>query len=318
MVGYNVDVTVSLASAVEQTDSVYPLKKHKLKLLFVINPVSGGTDKTGYERAIHTFCLEFNHTADWLGLTGTDDNIRLHDRVLAFKPDRVVAVGGDGTVKLVAEEVVGTSTPMGILPAGSANGMAIELTIPLAVTEALNVITNGRIRLLDTICIGQNDTCLHLSDIGMNAQLVRYYQQNNWRGKLGYARGVIRVLLNRRLIDVNIEVDEQLICRTAIMVVLANAQRYGTGALINPNGDPGDGQFEVVIVHRLSFRGLLSLFWPGQRADPTVVEIISTKAVHITTRRKAYFQVDGEYRGRVNDVRAEIRPGQLQMLVPLG
>lgn len=311
-------MTVSQASAFGRTDSFYQYKKHRLKLLFVINPVSGGIDKTGYEQVIHAFCLEFDHTADWLRLTGTGDKIRLHNRVLTFGPDRVVAVGGDGTVKLVAEEVVGTVTPMGILPAGSANGMAIELTIPLAVSDALDVVANGQIRLLDTICIGEDDTCLHLSDIGINAQLVRYYQQNNWRGKLGYARGVVRVLLNRRLMNVNIEAGKQLICRTAIMVVLANARRYGTGALINPNGDPGDGLFEVVVVRRLSFRGLLALFWPYQRVDPTIVEIVSTKAVHITTRRKAYFQVDGEYRGRVNDVRAVIRPGQLQMLVPAG
>lgn len=287
-----------------------------MKLLFVINPVSGGKDKSDFERAIQIFCQAADHTADLLLLTGTDDKTRLHQRVAAFGPDRVVAVGGDGTVKLVAEETVGTNLPMGILPAGSANGMAIELAIPLAVNDALDVVANGQIRRLDTICIGDNDTCLHLSDIGMNAQLVRYYKQNNWRGKLGYARGVVRVLLNRRLLDVNIEVGEQLICRTAIMVVLANAQRYGTGALINPNGDPGDGLFEVVIVRRLSFRGLLALFWQYQPLDPTIVEIISTKTVHITTRRKAYFQVDGEYRGRVNDIRAEIRPGQLQMLVP--
>ena len=295
----------------------YLSKKHSLKLLFVINPVSGGKDKSDWEQAIHAYCEQFRHTADLLTLAGTEDDKRqLHDRVLAFGPDRVVAVGGDGTVKLVAEEVLGTTTPMAILPAGSANGMAIDLNIPLAMTDALAVVTNGQIKLLDTICIGDNESCLHLSDIGMNAQLVRYYQQNNWRGKLGYARGVLRVLLNRRLLDVNIEVGDQLICRTAVMVVLANARRYGTGALINPDGDPADGLFEVVIVRRLSFWGLLKLFWPYRPFDPAIVEIVPTKAAHITTRRKAYFQVDGEYRGRVNDVRAAIRPGQLRVLVP--
>jgi diacylglycerol kinase (ATP) len=289
-----------------------------LKLLFVINPVSGGKDKSDWEGAIHAFCQQFTHTADLLMLTGEGDKLLLKNRVLAFDPDRVVAVGGDGTVKLVAEQVLGTATPMAILPAGSANGMAIDLNIPPAMPDALDVVANGQIRRLDTICIGDGDVCLHLSDIGMNAQLVRYYQQNNWRGKLGYARGAIRVLLNRRVLEVNIEVGDQLICRTAIMVVLANARRYGTGALINPNGDPADGLFEVVIVRRLSFRGLLALFWQYKPFDPTIVEIVPTKSVHITTRRKAYFQVDGEYRGRVNDVRAEIRPGQLLLLVPAG
>lgn len=292
------------------------LQMHRLKLLFVINPVSGGKDKTHWEQAIYAYCQQFAHTANVLMLTGSEDNIQLHNRIGVFGPDRVVAVGGDGTVRLVAEQVVGTPIPMGILPAGSANSMALELTIPLAVHEALAVVATGRIQLLDTICIGENDTCLHLSDIGMNAQLVHYYKQNNWRGKLGYARGVLSVLLNRRVLDVRIEMEEQTICRTALMVVLANGRRYGTGALINPSGDPTDGLFEVIIVRRLSFWALLTLFWQYKPFDPVTVEIIPTTSVHISTRHPTYFQVDGEYRGRVSEIQATIRPGQLQMLVP--
>ncbi|MBO0935023.1 diacylglycerol kinase family lipid kinase [Fibrella sp. HMF5335] len=287
-----------------------------MNILFVINPVSGGKDKADWEHAIQAFCQQFDHTAHLLLLTGHADDSLLRDQVRAIRPDRVVAVGGDGTVKLVAEEVLGTSTPMGILPAGSANGLAFELNIPPVVEEALSVIVNGDIEAIDTICIDDSDNCLHLSDIGMNAQLVNYYQQNNWRGKLGYARGVFRVLLRHRLLKVSLQMDDKVIHRAAIMVVLANARGYGTGAVINPDGKLDDGVFEVVIVRRLSVWALLKMFWQYSPFDPSVVDIIPTKSVHITTRRKAYFQVDGEYRGRVTEIRATIRPGQVKMMVP--
>ncbi len=287
-----------------------------MTFLFAINPASGGKDKSDWETAIETFFAGSGHTADLLRLTDEDDAGLIRERIDQLKPDRVVAVGGDGTVKLVAEQVLGTGTPMGILPAGSANGMARELTIPLTAEASLSVVVNGAVKPIDVICIGESDLCLHLSDIGMNAQLVKYYEQNNWRGKLGYARGVLRVLTRRKLLQVNITVGQETICRTAFMVVLANARLYGTGAVINPNGNLSDGIFEVVILRRLSVWELLKMFWQYEPFDPDKVEIIPATSIHIETRKKAYFQVDGEYRGRVSNIRAEIRAGQLQMLVP--
>ena len=100
------------------------------------------------------------------------------------------------------------------------------------------------------------------------------------------------------------------------MVVLANARLYGTGAVINPDGDLTDGIFEVVILRRLSILELLKMFWRYQPFDSSKVEIIPATSICIETRKKAYFQVDGEYRGRVTEIRAEIRAGQLKMMVP--
>lgn len=287
-----------------------------MKFLFAINPASGGKDKSDWEVAIQTFFDQSPHTAELVYLTGNDDETLVKTQIARHKPDRVVAVGGDGTVKLVAEQVLGTATPMGILPAGSANGMAHELAIPPTPAEALAVLVDGVVKPMDAICIGDSDICLHLSDIGMNAQLVKYYEQNNWRGKLGYARGVWRVLARKQLLQVSINAGDKVIHRAAFMVVLANARVYGTGAVINPDGDLYDGIFEVVILRRLSFWELLKMFWRYKPFDPGKVEIIPATSIHIKTRKKAYFQVDGEYRGRISDIRAEIRPGQLKMLVP--
>lgn len=287
-----------------------------MTFLFAINPASGGKDKSDWENAIETFFADSPHRVEVVRLTGEADESLVQRKIAELRPDRVVAVGGDGTVKLVAEQVLGTSLPMGILPAGSANGMAYELNIPLSPAEALAVVVDGRVKPIDAICIDDDDMCLHLSDIGMNAQLVKYYEQNNWRGKMGYARGVWRVMARKKLLQVSIKTGDTLIQRAAFMVVLANARVYGTGAVINPNGNLADGIFEVIILRRLSVWELLKMFWRYQPFDPDKVEIIPATSVQIQTRKKVYFQVDGEYRGRVDKINAEIRPGQLNMLVP--
>jgi YegS/Rv2252/BmrU family lipid kinase len=289
-----------------------------LTFLFAINPVSGGTDKSAWEAEIQQFFAQSPHRADQLTLTGQDDETTLAERIRATNPDRLVAVGGDGTVKLVAEAAIAAKLPLGILPAGSANGMARELALPLTPAEALDVLVNGQETAVDAILVNQHDLCLHLSDIGLNAQLVKYAQVNNWRGKFGYARAALRVLLRRRLIDVRIRMDGEVVERKAFMVVLANARVYGTGAVINPDGNLSDGRFEVVVLRRLSLWAFLNMFWRFRPFDPTNIEIFPTTEVVLNTKRPAHFQVDGEYRGKVAHLEARVQPGKLVVLMPVG
>lgn len=287
-----------------------------MTFLFAINPVSGGQDKTGWQDAIERYFADSPHTAHQFSLNGQTDEVELRQKILALKPDRVVAVGGDGTIKLVAGLLLDTGVPLGILPAGSANGMARELGLPTDVDDGLKVLVEGTPRPVDVISVNDGDICLHLSDIGLNAQLVKHYKQNNLRGRFGYLRGVLYVLRQHRQLRLTIEIGDERAHRVAFMVVLANARMYGTGAVINPDGNLSDGQFEVVVFRRLTIWEILKLFWRYRPFDPRQIEIFPATAVTIETHRRVYFQVDGEYRGRVDSLKAAIRPSALTILVP--
>ena len=287
-----------------------------MTFLFAINPVSGGKEKTGWEEGIQTYFAQLPHTIHRLTLDGKTDDETLRQQIAQHKPDCVVAVGGDGTLKLVATALLGTDILLGTLPAGSANGMARELGIPPGVQESLDVLINGERKPLDVIRVNDDDICIHLSDIGLNAQVVKHYEQNSLRGKFGYLRSVLNVLRKRRLLRISITVGDDCVQRAAFMVVLANARMYGTGAVINPDGSPFDGQFEVVIFRRLSIWSIVKLFWQYRPFDPKNIEIYPATSVNIETHRRAYFQVDGEYRGKITSLKAAIEPGALTMLVP--
>ena len=289
-----------------------------LRFLFVVNPASGSSEKTDWETTIRDYFAPLPHTADILTLTGQNDEPALEARIASAAPDRLVAVGGDGTVKIVAAQAIAANLPLAVLPAGSANGMAKELNLPPDPAEALRIAVSGTEKAVDVLYLNGTDLCLHLSDVGLNAQLVRYAQNQNWRGMLGYARAAFWSLLRRRLMHVRIQCDDEQVERTAFMVVLANARVYGTGATINPNGDVADGKFEVVVLRRLVGRELLKMFWRFQPFNPAAVEIFSTTAVTLDIRRRVDFQVDGEYRGKTTHVEVEIRPGALRVLVPTG
>ncbi|MFC5409795.1 diacylglycerol/lipid kinase family protein [Larkinella bovis] len=288
----------------------------KLKFLFAINPISGGQDKSEWEVGIHNFFEKHPHTVELFLLDGKNDNEELPKQIALHQPDRLVAVGGDGTIKFVAEHALNANLPLGIIPAGSANGMAKELNIPATLEESLEIVVNGLAKPIDLICINGTEHCLHLSDIGMNAQLVKYFDEGKIRGKLGYARGALRVLMRRRLLKVRISTGNEEVLRSGFMVVLANARMYGTGAIINPDGDVADGKFEVVVIRQLSLLAILRMFIHFRPFDPKHIEIFPATSVHIVTKRKAYFQIDGEYRGKIREITAEIWPGKLRVMLP--
>ena len=291
-------------------------KEEPQKILFVINPVSGGREKQDWETSIRDFFKELPHSIEIFLLTGKNDSVSIKHHIETINPQKVVAVGGDGTVKQVAEILVEKSIVLGILPAGSANGMAKELNLPLVKEDALNVIVNGEERCIDVIRINEKEICIHLSDMGLNAMLVKYFEENKKRGMWSYTKGVFKMLWNKQKIHATITTDAGTEHRKAFMIVLANASKYGTGAIINPDGKLDDGRFEVVVVRRLSFWELLKLLITHKPFNEDKVEIFSTTKLELTTLKKTFFQVDGEYRGRTKMIEAQILQNCLKVMLP--
>jgi YegS/Rv2252/BmrU family lipid kinase len=285
-------------------------------ILFIINPISGGKTKTDWETSIRQFYGSNEDNSEFFILDGKCDEESIRHWVEKIRPKKVVAVGGDGTVSLVAKQLLDSGIPLGILPAGSANGMARELGLPLTATEALEVIAAGHSRDVDVIRLNDKYYCLHLSDVGLNALLIKHFEEGSIRGKIGYATKVIKTLWTRTKMDLDIKIAGKEVRMQVVMVVLANATKYGTGAVINPEGNMYDGKFEVVAVKKLAVSELFKMWFRPQRFDPAKIELYPATSVTITSKRNVHFQVDGEYLGKVKKVVAEILPGQLKLIVP--
>ncbi|HYF31553.1 MAG TPA: diacylglycerol kinase family protein [Chitinophagaceae bacterium] len=291
-------------------------KDQTLKLLFVVNPVSGGRSKINWENRIREFFKPLPHTIEFFILSGTSDGSSLQHHISRFGPDRVVAVGGDGTIKAVGEQLLGSNTPLGIIPAGSANGMAKELELPIDLEKNLDIILNGEVKRIDVIRVNDKEISLHLSDLGLNALLIKYYEKNKGRGKWGYFKAVFRTLWEKQLMDVRIIGHGMNQRRKAFMIVLANASKYGTGALINPQGSLYDGEFELIIVRRLALMELIKMLVQHREFNRHKIDIIKVKEVTLIPSKKSYFQVDGEYRGKLNKIQAAVMPAVLPIMLP--
>jgi diacylglycerol kinase (ATP) len=286
------------------------------RMLFIINP-SSGTGKTNWKQEIINFFKDKHASYEIFELTGKEDKPEIKKKLAEYNPYKVIAVGGDGTVKIVAEALLQTEMILGILPAGSANGMATELGIKDKAQEALDVIVNGKTQKIDVLKLNDKNLSIHLSDIGLNAMLVHYFEKGNQRGMLGYAKVVLRVFRKKRLMRLDIQVNGENISRVAYMAVMANAKTYGTGAVINPEGNISDGKFELIIMRKINLVHLFRMLISHKSFNQDCIETIHAEKAVITSTKKNHFQVDGEYCGKTDKVVIDIIPSSLNVLVPL-
>ncbi|MDQ7959691.1 MULTISPECIES: diacylglycerol/lipid kinase family protein [Flavobacterium] len=284
--------------------------------ILVVNPISGDIDKAEIIGEAKEYAAKQDIHLVVYETTGKNDESEIQKLQEKNKAERIIIAGGDGTIKMVAEAVENHDVILGILPAGSANGLSVDLNLPDSLEENLEIAFNNNYMEMDMISINGKKS-LHLSDIGINAELIKNYENSSIRGKLGYALQAFNTLAGLKPpFHAVIETHLGRIETEARMVVVANSQKYGTGVAINPNGVMNDGKFEIVILKNLDlivFSKILSGNMPVENDD---VEIISTDKAVVTTNSPVSFQIDGEYCDEVTRLEVEILPNQMRVAVP--
>jgi diacylglycerol kinase (ATP) len=289
------------------------------KILFVINPISGGTDKSDLIDRIEDF-TEKNYLVCRIFYTTESEGLqKLKNEIIDFKPDVIAAVGGDGTCNFVATAIVSTEIILAIIPLGSANGLATELGIPKNLENSLNLIVSGVTKAIDTILIN-NKLCLHISDIGLNARVIKRFEQGKIRGLYSYMKHFFKELWGAQPFKISLILENgKEIRKKAHVVAIANASKYGTGAIINPKGIIDDGKFEVIIVKPYSFYGFFSIaaaIFMGYLDKVKYAEIESYTRIRIRKTMNQPLHIDGEIIDDSNEVEALINPASLKIRIP--
>ncbi len=125
-----------------------------------------------------------------------------------------------------------------------------------------------KLKPCDLVKINDDEISLHLSDFGLNARLIKYFDENKLRGMWGYARMVIKVLWRKKLMTALIEADNINLETNAYMIVIANGRKYGTGAIINPEGNLSDGMFEIIILRKFPVLELFKMLLSYKKFNP--------------------------------------------------
>jgi diacylglycerol kinase family enzyme len=287
------------------------IKQH---FLFVINPCSG-EGCINWEEQILAYLTPLKHQLTFFTLSKNTPCNNLHETIIKMQPSIVIAVGGDGTIRFVAKCLLNTNIPLGIIPAGSANGLAMELGMIKDLAHSLNTILIGLTKTIHAIEMN-GELCVHLSDIGLNAHAMRIFEMQQQRGIWGYFLASLKVLWKSPKIRAVLEFNGQRVMVKAELIVIANSTSYGTGAIINPIGILTDSKFEIIVVKIISLFEIFKMMFSHASFDPKKIVEYQTSELILKTNKKVHFQIDGEYLGKVNEIHATIIPDAITIIVP--
>lgn len=251
--------------------------------------------------------------------TASENNDDFIQRQLRdYKPDRVIACGGDGTVQLVARNLMKKQLPMGILPLGSANGLATALGLSVTLEEAVDIAFNSTYQIpLDLLEFNKKHICTHLADVGINARMIKNYEEKGEKGMLGYAKFLIPSLKESELFSYSIKTPEQEVRKEGHMIVIGNANMYGTGIRFS-DGSVSDGKFEIRNIPEIALDDAIkagltkfNVFVDSEMFS----DVISCNHAEIQINQKVDFQIDGEYMGEVDYLEVDIYPSAVPVLI---
>ncbi|MGQ1891438.1 diacylglycerol/lipid kinase family protein [Thermophagus sp. OGC60D27] len=291
----------------------------KRKVLFVINPASGNDNKSDIRKLLTQYCGKYTLAPFFVETTGENDRTNIVSAIEKYAPEVVAAVGGDGTVNLVVGALTEHNTvKLGIIPTGSANGMAYELNIPTQLENAVEIIARGVSKRIDLLLINHKHIAVHLSDLGLNARIIKRFDQQNIRGLYGYARQFLKEVIALSSFKCTVLPSKKRKHNyRAVMVVMLNTHFYGTGAIINPKGRMDDGKFEIVIIKPYPWYYIFSMFFAfftGNIHKLRHVKIKSCKRAQLILNPPQDLQIDGEPLGEVSQVEIEIIPSAIEVI----
>lgn len=287
----------------------------KKKAVLVFNPNSG-SDSVPKAELLERIQLNLEgfEIADF-DIEGEDALEKLREFLDQTKPTLALIAGGDGTVKLTTSCLT-SRIPLAILPLGSANGLAKCLGIG-NLEDGLEALRKLETLKVDGIQIG-DEVCLHLADFGFNASMIHKFEQDGVRGMIGYIKSSISEVFNTESCRFRVEMEGEVIELEAKMLVIANGEEYGTGAVINTEGRMDDGKFEIIAVEFKSAGDLISItkgLVTGENQAQPAVKTWSVEACKIINLDLANFQIDGELRGTPESVDVKILKGAFDFVI---
>jgi YegS/Rv2252/BmrU family lipid kinase len=227
-----------------------------VRVAVVINPVSGFTFRsdTGRRRAEQAVSV--------LAGCGVRPEVLVSERpghvfelargAVERGATRVIAWGGDGTINEVSRALAFTGTPMGIVPAGSGNGLARALRVPMRTSAALHTALSAEAHAIDLGEI-EGHIFANVAGVGFDAHVAHAFNNGTrGRGLQGYARLVTSELFSYRPRQYHLRVDETERHPKAFLLTIANGPQWGNGAMIAPDARLDDGLLDVVIAETTS------------------------------------------------------------------
>jgi YegS/Rv2252/BmrU family lipid kinase len=300
------------------------MKETELRLFVIINPRSSNSDPAAIKSALARR-LPADAYETYL-LEGEDVPLR---SVIGDAIERghtgVVAAGGDGTVSAVADGVVNTAVSMGVIPTGTGNGFAQELSLPATIEEAVALVADPpATRPIDVLQIDDHYSVLRVG-VGFETEVIEATERENKSALGGVAyfwtalRRAARLESNRLTITVDGQAHHWRDVRHVALVNGARLGAPGVGFRWGPHIRPDDGRIDVCIIKQMTILEYVRLFWRASQnetqREKAMRYLPAEKTIEVTAERPLPVHCDGEAVGET-PFRAIVHPGAISVFVP--
>lgn len=287
-----------------------------MRATLILNPRSGKKRALSVRETARTLAKEFDVDLTEKVIEGPGHGTRLAQEAAAAGQQRVISVGGDGTLNAIAAGLVGSDVALGIVAMGSGNGYARSQKLPLRPDQALRRALTGTVKPMD-VCYLNEHLFLGTAGIGFDARVAWEFDRSGSRGMWNYLRITLKEILGAQPMRVVVKTNNETTERNVLMLVFANTREFGNGVAISPGSAPDDGLAELQCVSKPSFFPLMKAFYDVYtgRADKSryIQTIISREA--LVHQAGTIAHLDGEPIEIGNEVRFRLDPKRLLVVV---
>ncbi len=249
------------------------------------------------------------------------DPQHLSDVIRSYRDrvDMVIVGGGDGTLNAATAGLIDTQLPLGILPLGTANDLARTLCIPTELTQACEIIAQGRVQRIDLGWVN-GKYFFNVASLGLSVQITQQMTKEVKRrwGVFAYLTTAIRVVGQSRPFRAEIRCRGESIPVRTVQIAVGNGRHYGGGMTVVEDATIDDERLDL---YSLEIRNwwqiipLLPAMRSGQHIKSPNVRALAGKEFEVHTRRPRPINTDGEIT-TYTPATFRVVPKALSVLVP--
>lgn len=313
----------SVAYGAEPLPEVFPQRDRRLGV--VLNPVKI-PDRGQFRAMVGSMAAESGYSEVlWWETTEDDTGFRMAHEAAVAGAHVVLAVGGDGTLRAVCDELAGTGIPVGIVPAGTGNLLARNIGIPLYLRAAVDVALNGQDRAIDLVRVSGDNmddaTFLVMAGMGFDAAIMAGVNESIKKrvGWLAYVLSALKALMYPAIrLEISID-DGPFTKHRARTIVIGNVGNLQGGMPLMPQARIDDGHIDVVLLNPRRFLSWVPLaarvLTKSSRNDETITRMRG-RTIVVRSNTETPREFDGDVIAPGHELRAECVHGRLLVRVP--
>lgn len=281
------------------------------KVAFIINPFSA---KKNYQPFLDELKKKVENPLYYISesILGTDEFIQKH----FSDTDIFVAIGGDGTISTVAQNLINTEKILAIFPAGSGNGFSNETQFSKNLDELLEKLNQRKSRKIDTFTVNGR-LSINVSGTGFDGKVVKEFEKTS-RGFKNYIKVSLKTFFSYKPIKLKFFDEKyQKYNGKYLMINIANTRQFGNNAYIAPMASKSDGLVDMVLVKKfpLTYSALFAFrMFTKKLKDDDYVTYLPVSEIEFKVNTKNW-HLDGEFNKIKSPIHIKVQPSSLTILI---